>query len=135
MQNVNNSHSAARGEQTNWKTEKTRKENNRKNRTVKKKRLNRLNFWKNQPVRFGFSFISLKPKKTERNQKNRAKLVWTDFCPKNPNQTETAWFEPVSVVFLKNFGWVTFFLIKTEQKMITPIYSKWWEGGYCVYAQ
>jgi len=60
--------------------------NNWKNRTVKK---NRLKFWKNWPVRFGFGFISLKPKKLNRTEteKNRAK-------------TEPNWFEPVFV--LKN---------------------------------
>jgi len=52
------------------KTEKPRKpeKNNRKNQTVKKNRLNRLKFWKNRPVRFGFGFISLKPKKPNRTQ-------------------------------------------------------------------
>jgi hypothetical protein len=40
--------------------------NNWKNQTVKKNRLNHLKFWKNQPVRFGFGFISLKPKKPNR---------------------------------------------------------------------
>jgi len=59
-------------------------------------------------------------KKTEPNQKNlsqnrenRAKPVWTGFCPKKPNRTETGWFDPVSVFLKKNrFGY--FFFIKTE---------------------
>jgi len=77
--------------------------NNRKNRTVKK---NRLNFWKNRPVRFRF----FKPgtKKTELNpnrknwakpKKNPVKPIWTGFCSKKPNRTETGRFEPVSVQF------------------------------------
>jgi len=80
--------------------------NNQKNQTVKKNRLNRLKFWENQPVRFGFGFISLKLKKPNRIQtgktepnwkktsqtgKNRAKLVWTDFCPKKPNWNWSVW--------------------------------------------
>jgi len=35
---------------------------------VKKNQLNRLKFLKNQPVRFGFGFISLKQKKKEPNR-------------------------------------------------------------------
>ena len=82
--------------------------NNRKNWTVKK---NRLKFWKNRPVRFGF--ISLKLKKLNQTQTerkpNRAKPVWTGFCPKKPNRTETGQFEPVSVNVFLNFGLVFFF--------------------------
>jgi len=67
------------------------KKNNRKNQTVKKKRLNRLKFWKNRPVRFGF--LSLEPEKPNRTGKkpekkpsqNRAKPEKTE--PK-PSQTE-----------------------------------------------
>jgi hypothetical protein len=75
------------------KTEKPIKKNQKKN-----NQKNRLKFWNNWPVRFGFGFISLKPKKLNRTQtgkkpsqtrKNRAKLEKTE--PK-PNQT---WFEPV----------------------------------------
>jgi hypothetical protein len=104
--------------QENWK------KNNWKNRTVKKNRLNQLKFWKNRPVQFGFGFISLKPKKPnwiektepnwkkpsqiKKNRKNRAKPVWTSFCPKKLNRTETGRFEPVSVFFFK-FSLVTFF--------------------------
>jgi hypothetical protein len=36
---------------------------------LKKNRLNRLEFFKNEPVRFGFSFISLKLKKPNREKK------------------------------------------------------------------
>jgi hypothetical protein len=81
-------------------------------------------------VRFGF--ISLKSKKPNRTQtkkirkqiepnwkkpsqnwKNRAKLVWTDFYPKNKNR-----FEPKPVClnrfrFKKKSIWL-FFLIKTK---------------------
>jgi len=58
------------------KTEKLKKlrkleKNNQKN------RLNRLKFLKNWPVRFGFGFISLKPKKPNRIQ-----------TEKKPSQTE-----------------------------------------------
>ena len=60
--------------------------NNRKNRIVKK---NRLEFLKNQPVRFGLGFISLKlENRTESNQtqtkKNRAKSEKTE--PASLNQ-------------------------------------------------
>ena len=60
----------------------------------KKTRLNRLKFWKNWPVQFGF--ICLKPKKPNRTQteENRAK-------PKKPIQTEKTdpnRFEPVFVL-------------------------------------
>jgi len=116
--------------------------NNWKNRTEKKNRLNRLNFWKNRPVRFGFGFINKKPKnrtepkptknrkknrakprKPSQNWKNRAKPVWTGFFPKKPNRTETGRYEPVSVRFQfffkkKKSIWLLF-LIKTEPKMIT----------------
>ena len=35
---------------------------------MKKNRVNQLKFLKNQPVRFGFGFISLKPKKPNQTQ-------------------------------------------------------------------
>ena len=57
-----------------------------------------------------------KPRKTSQNRKNRAKPVWTGFCPKKPNRTETGRFDPVSVFFFKKkiiSVWL-FFLIKTE---------------------
>ena len=99
----------------------------------KKNWLNRLKFWKNRPVRFLFyKQKTEKPnrteqkkngKKTEPNRKkpsqnrknweNWAKPVWTSFCPKKPNQTETGRFDLVSVFFLKKFGLVIF-LIKTK---------------------
>jgi hypothetical protein len=67
--------------------------NNWKNWTVKK---DRLKFWKNWPVWFGFGFISPKIKKSNRTQtrKNRAKAVWTGFCSKNrtgPNRNRSVW--------------------------------------------
>jgi hypothetical protein len=40
---------------------------------VKKILLNRLEFLKNQPVQFGFSFISLKPKKPNRTELKQKK--------------------------------------------------------------
>jgi hypothetical protein len=63
---------------------------NQKNRTVKKNQLNRLKFLKNQPVRFGFGFISLKQKKQNRtkpnlNRKNKKNLSQTG---KKPSQTK-----------------------------------------------
>jgi len=72
---------------------------NRKNRTEKKNRLNRLHFWKNRPVRFGFGFISKKPKKpnrnrqktrkqTEPNRKNRAKTEPNRKNRAKPKKTE-----------------------------------------------
>jgi len=69
-------------------------------------------------------------KKTEPNRKkpsqtkNQAKSVWTDFCPKKPNRTETGRFEPVSVFFyFKNFSLVIFFYkIKTNKKW-SPLYK------------
>jgi len=124
------------------------KKNNQKNRTEKKTRLNRLNFWKNRPVRFGFGFINKKPNRTEpkptknqkknrakpekpsqtektepklrkpsQNRKNRAKPVWTGFCPKKPNRNRSVWpgFGSDSVFFSKKkiSVWLLF-LIKTE---------------------
>ena len=113
------------------------RENRKKNRTEKK---NRLNFWKNRPVRFGFGFITKKPKKPNRTEiekkpekkpsqteKNRAKTEKTRktepnrfepvFALKKPNRTETGRFDLVSVRFRffqkKNSVWLLF-LIKTE---------------------
>ena len=59
--------------------------NNRKNRIVKK---NRLEFLKNQPVQFGLGFISLKlENRTESNRtqtkKNRAKSEKTELAGLN----------------------------------------------------
>jgi hypothetical protein len=105
---------------------------------VKKNRLNRLKFWKNQPVRFGFGFISLKLKKPNRTQTGKQtsqtgkqtsqtgkkpsqtgkKPSQTEKTESNrfepvfvlKNQTKTGRFEPVSVFCIKKFGLVTFFL-------------------------
>ena len=46
---------------------------------------NRLKFWKNQPVRFDFGFISLKPNRTQ-TEKNRKKTE-PKPKPKKPSQT------------------------------------------------
>jgi len=103
---------ADQGWEKNWKIKKN---NYRKNRTVKKNRLNYLKFWKNRPVRFGFGFISLKLKKTNRTQteldrkktesngKNRAKPVWTGFG---------------FLKKIKNFGLVIFFFINRAKLKI-----------------
>jgi hypothetical protein len=96
-------------------------------------------------VQFGFSFISLKPKKPNRTQTEK-KLSQTGKKPSQnrfepdfflKNQTETNWieigrFEPISVrfrfFFKKNwFGY--FFLIKNKPKMIIHnicYYKKTW---------
>ena len=103
---------------------------------MKKNRLNRLKFFKNQPVRFQFykseiEKTELNPnrKKTETNRKNRAKTEKTDptglnrFCPKKPNQTESKpvglnWFR---FDFFFKFNSVIFFFYKNqiEPKIIT----------------
>jgi hypothetical protein len=72
--------------------------NNRKNRTVKK---NRLNFWKNRPVRFRFFKPGTKKTELNPNRKNRAKPE------KNLAKPEPNRFEPVFV--LKN---------RTEPKLV-----------------
>ena len=103
------------------KPRKSEKKNNRKNRTVKK---NRLKFWKNRPVRFGFDFLSLEPEKpnrtrtrTEKTGKNRAKpkkpsqTGLNRFCSKKPNRNRSVW-TGFSFFFL-NSVWLLFF-IKTE---------------------
>jgi hypothetical protein len=89
------------------------KKNNWKNQTVKKNRLNWLKFWKIRPVRFGFGFISLKPKKpnwtktrkkTEPNQKiqaklkNRTKPEKTEPKSSQTEKTKPNRFEPVFVI-------------------------------------
>jgi hypothetical protein len=106
-----------------------------------KNQLNRLKFWKNRP--FGFGFISLKPKKlnwtqtgkktepkpsqtriTEPNRKNKAKPVWTGFCPKNPNRTK-----PKSIGlnrFRFGFGffkknWFCYFFKKKSNRKWSPL--------------
>jgi hypothetical protein len=90
---------------------------------VKKNWLNRLEFWRNRPVRFSSDFISLKPKKpnrtepkqkktgkktkqnrkkpskTELNQKNRAKSSQNWAKPKKPSQTRKNQAKPVRTCF------------------------------------
>ena len=113
------------------KPRKSEKKNNRKNRTVKK---NRLKFWKNRPVRFGFDFLSLEPEKpnrtrTEKTGKNGAKpkkpsqTGLNRFCSKKPNRNRSVW-TGFSFFFLK-FGLVTFFdKNRTEPKINTPTNKK-----------
>jgi hypothetical protein len=50
-------------------------------------------------------------KKQIKPEKNWAKLIWTGFCSKKPNQTETGRFEPVPVrfIFKKKISLVIFF--------------------------
>jgi hypothetical protein len=100
------------------KTEKPRKpeKNNRNNRIVKKNQLNRLKFWKNWPVRF----YKPKTKKTKRTQikKNRAKPVWTGFCPKKPNPNQSVWTG--FGFFFKKFSLIIcFYKNQTKPKIIT----------------
>jgi hypothetical protein len=96
------------------------KKKNWKNWTVKKTRLNRLKFWKNRPV----WFYKQKTKKMKSNRTQTKKTEPNRFEPvfALKNRTETSRFDPVSVRFQFFFliGLVTFFLIKTEPKMITP---------------
>jgi hypothetical protein len=87
-----------------------------------KNQLNRLKFKKNWPV--WFWFYKSETEKTESNpnrkktepkpsqtEKTEPKPVWTGFCSKKPNRTETGRFEPVSVsvFFKKNSVWLCFF--------------------------
>jgi hypothetical protein len=95
---------------------------------MKKYRLNWLEFFKNQPVRFGFGFISLKLKKLNRTQtrknstepkpkKTKSNRKKTEQNWKNqakPSQTETGRFEPVSVWFFKKTIWLLFYKNRTE---------------------
>jgi hypothetical protein len=74
---------------------------------MKKNQLNRLKFWKNRPVWFGFGFISLKPKKqTESNpnrkkaEPNRKKTSQTKKIEPKREKNEPNRFEPVFI--LKN---------------------------------
>jgi hypothetical protein len=103
------------------KNRENRKKNNRKNRTVKK---NRLKFWNNQPVRFGFGFISLKLKKPNRTQtkktgknpsqtgKNRASPVFV--LKTNRNWSVWTGFGSLSGFFKKIYFNLIIFLIKTK---------------------
>jgi len=81
-----------------WEKNRLNQENknkNWKNRTVKKNRLNRLKFWKNRPIQFGFSFISLKPNRTEpklkKQSQNQSKLEKTESKP-SPTEPNRFWF-------------------------------------------
>jgi len=101
------------------KQKKLRKseKNNWKNQTVKKKPIKIL---KKPTGSVRFRFYKFKTEKTEsnpnwknrkkpsQNRKNRAKLVWTGFCPKKSNRTETGRFEP-GLVFFLNFSLVILF--------------------------
>jgi len=57
---------------------------------VKKNQLNRLEFFKNQPVWFGFDFISLKLKKPNRPRKKPSQTGTgkNRVKQKKPSQTE-----------------------------------------------
>jgi hypothetical protein len=96
---------------------------NWKNRTEKKP-IKPIKILKN-PAGSVLGFISKKPNRNRKNQKkpsqtgkNRVKLVWTGFCPKN--QTEP---KPVGLTrfrfFLIRFGYF-FYKNQTKLKMITP---------------
>jgi len=116
---------AARGEQKNRKTGKKLKKPNREKKQIKiLKKLTgsvRFRFYKPKTEKTEPNRTQTK-KKPEKNQsqtwKNWAKPVWTDFCPKKPNRTETGRFELVSVFFSV---WLLFFdKNRTELKMISP---------------
>jgi hypothetical protein len=96
-----------------WKTDQTEKIKKKKKLNCEKKPIKPIRILKKSTgsVRFGFGFTSLKPKKPNRtktqknrakSEKNRAKPVWTSFCSKKPNRTESDRFEPVLVFFKKN---------------------------------
>jgi hypothetical protein len=112
------------------KTEKPRKPEKKllKKPNREKNRLNRLKFWKNRPVRFGFGFINLKPKKPKRTEPKRKKPSQTGKKPSQNEKTEPNRFEPVFVLKKLNrnrsvcTGFrLVIFLYKnwTEPKMIT----------------
>jgi len=95
--------------------------NNRKNRTVKKKLIKPIKFWKNRPVRFykpKTEKTELNPnrkktrKKTEPNRKKLNQTGLNRFCPKKPNRNRSVWTG--FGFFINNFSLVTFFYIKTE---------------------
>jgi len=118
-----------------WKTDQTEKiKKNRKNWAVKKNRLNRLEFWKNRPVRFAsVSVLQVwnrknqtepKPKKTEQNRKktepNRFEPV---FVLKNRTELKAIglnrfWFFKKKICLI-----IFFYKNRTEPKIITPT---WW---------
>ena len=110
---------APRGVEVSKKIKKPRKpekKNNRKNRTVKKNQLNRIQFWKNRPVRLGFDFIRLKMKKPNPNRKKTKKKRGKPKNQAKPEKTEPNRFEPVFV--LKN---------RTERK---PVGLNWFRFGF-----
>ena len=93
---------------------------------------NRLKFWKNQPIQFGFGFISLKLKKPNQTQtkkirkKTRAKQKKTQAKPEKtepvglnwffskitePNQNRSVW---IGFEFFLKLVLIIIFLIKTE---------------------
>jgi len=60
-----------------------------------------------------------KPNPNRKNQKKRAKLVWTGFCSKKPKRSRLVWIGFGSVsVFLKSV-WLFFYKNQTEPKMNT----------------
>jgi hypothetical protein len=74
--------------------------NNRKNRTVKKKLIKPIKFWKNRPVRFykpTTEKTELNPnrkktrKKTEPNRKKLNQTGLNRFCPKKSNRNRSVW--------------------------------------------
>ena len=99
------------------------KKNNWKYRTVKKNRLNWLEFLKNRPVRFHKPETEktepnpnwknrAKPKKSSQTGKNqtvpnRNRSVWTGFCSKKtePNRTRSVW---TGFGFFKKTGLIIF---------------------------
>jgi len=107
-----------RSKQKNKKKPRKLENNNWKNWTVKK---NRLKFWKNRPVQFGFGFINLKPKKTESNrQKTKSHLFEPGFALKNRTEPKPVGLNRFGF-FFKNSVWLFFFdKNRTEPKIITP---------------
>jgi len=106
--------------QKNRLNRENRKKNNQKNWTAKKpiKILKkpagsvRFRFYKQKTEKTEPNRNQKNKKKTEPNRKNRAKTgknrakpVWTGFCPKKPNRTKTGRFDPVSIFFLIWFSY------------------------------
>jgi len=111
------------------KTKKTRKKIIKKTKPWKKP-IKPIKILKKPTGSVWFRFYKLKTEKTEPNRtqtepnrKNQLKPVWTNFCPKKPNRTETSRFESVSIRFRflkKNqFGYFFFYKNQTEPKIIT----------------
>jgi hypothetical protein len=84
---------------------------------------NRLKFCKNRPVRFGFGFISLKPKKLNRTQTepNLCEPVFVLKIEAKPIGLNR--FGSVSVFFLISVWLLFFYKNRTEPKIITPSHS------------